>query len=462
MPFENVDRAYLEDHVAISQSSEDGTKVITLNGVRGFIQQNVFRAVGLMPTDQVDIEDPKNRKSMFDAFSEPADFSYDYPSIKVLNNTSEILLHGFPIQTIVIESPIRTKEIAERIATRTEMERKVEGSDLPESLLEEIHNFTREFMKNLPKNEDSSIDQIQGLFDHVRYGIEYQMESNGELTEANENNINETMNIVEKYVCTALYNNIFSPKWSNDNADDEALCSKIAALNLLELGLSNLGVDAKPQQQERIDFAVQAAGAELQNLEQKKAPHEKLNSLVRCHRIVVEALEKKTRHSLPNPDRVNYKTTAPNQSSHVTSPTDVSPASIPLPPSPTSPKPPNINITPKLSMSPTFPISPTFPTSPTDEKYGSGDPNADAIFPLLIFIVVKSNPKKLISNLRFMSRYRVRNLLCGESSYCLTNIMAVVQFLEITEYLTLGLSSEKVLSLEQKNSQSGTRNCCCR
>jgi hypothetical protein len=39
MPFENVDRAYLEDHVAISQSSEDGTKVITLNGVRGFIQQ---------------------------------------------------------------------------------------------------------------------------------------------------------------------------------------------------------------------------------------------------------------------------------------------------------------------------------------------------------------------------------------------------------------------------------------
>jgi hypothetical protein len=61
-------------------------------------------------------------------------------------------------------------------------------------------------MKNLPTNEDSSIEQIQGLFDHVRYGIEYQMESNGELTEANENNINETMNIVEKYVCTALYN----------------------------------------------------------------------------------------------------------------------------------------------------------------------------------------------------------------------------------------------------------------
>ena len=83
---------------------------------------------------------------MFDGFSKPADFSYDYPSIKVLYNSSEILLHGYPIQTIVIESPIRTKEIAERIATRTEMVRKVEGSDLPESLLEEIHKYVELFI----------------------------------------------------------------------------------------------------------------------------------------------------------------------------------------------------------------------------------------------------------------------------------------------------------------------------
>lgn len=60
-------------------------------------------------------------------------------------------------------------------------------------------------MKNLPKNEDTSIDQIQGLFDRVRSEIEYQIESNGGLTESSENDINETMNIVEKYVCTALY-----------------------------------------------------------------------------------------------------------------------------------------------------------------------------------------------------------------------------------------------------------------
>ena len=78
---------------------------------------------------------------MFDTFSKPVDLSYDYPSINILNNNADILLHGMSIQTIVIESPIRTKEISERIATRTEMEKKVEGSDLPEILLKEIEKY---------------------------------------------------------------------------------------------------------------------------------------------------------------------------------------------------------------------------------------------------------------------------------------------------------------------------------
>ncbi|GBC07955.1 hypothetical protein RclHR1_07800008 [Rhizophagus clarus] len=436
MPFENVDRTYLEDHVVISQSTEDGAKVITLNGLKGFIQQDVFKVVGLISTEPADIKNSKSHKSIFEAFPKP-DLSYDYPSIKILHNNNDILLHGMSIKTIVIESPVRTKEIAERIATRTEMEKKVEGS-LPESLLDD---FIKDFMKNLPKNEDSSIDRIQGLFDRVRSEIEYQIESNGELTEANENDINETMNIVEKYVCTALYDNVFSPKWLNDSAADEALCSKIASLNLLELGLSNLGLDIKPQQQERIDLAVQAAGAELQNLEQKKAPHEKLDSLVRCHRIVVETLKKKTRQSFPNSGRKNDTT----ENSYVASSADVSPALIPLPPSPTSPKSPKSPNIPITSISSKLSMSPTFPNSPTDEKNGFNDPNADAILPLLIFIVVKSNPKNLVSNLRFMSRYRVRTLLCGESSYCLTNFMAVVQFIESVEYVALGLS-DKILS----------------
>ncbi|CAG8436413.1 1611_t:CDS:10 [Funneliformis caledonium] len=442
MPFENVDRTYLEDHIIFSQSTEDGIKVVTLNGVRGFIQQDVFKAIGLMPTEQeFDIDNPKSRKSIFDTFSKPADLSFDYPTIKILNNNADILLHGMPIQTIVIESPVRTKEISERIATRTEMEEKVKGSYLPEALLKEIENFIRDFMKDPPKNEDASFEQIQGLFDHVRCEIECQVV---ELTEVSENRIDETMNIVENYVCMALYDNIFSPKWSNDVADDEALGSKIAALNLLELGLSNLGVDIKSQQQQEfIDLAIQVAGAELQSLEQKKAPYEKLNSLIHCHGIVVEALEKKIQppQDSTNIDLANYKS-ALNQSSYSVS-NDISPASIPLPPSPTLSKSSVVPITP---ISPKLPMTPTLPTSPTDEKHSTGDPNADAILPLLIFIVVKSNPKKLISNLRFMRRYRVNNLLCGEAAYCLTNIEAAVLYLVNEDFPALGLLPDKPLS----------------
>lgn len=82
-------------------------------------------------------------RSIFEAFSKP-DLSYDYPSIKILRDNNDILLHGMPIQTIVIESPIRTKEIAERISTRTEMEKKVEGS-LPESLLDEYEFLIKNY-----------------------------------------------------------------------------------------------------------------------------------------------------------------------------------------------------------------------------------------------------------------------------------------------------------------------------
>lgn len=49
----------------------------------------------------------------------------------------------------------------------------------------------------------------------MRNEIEYQIESNGELTEVNDNDINETMNIVEKYVCTALYDKFVSSLFEN-------------------------------------------------------------------------------------------------------------------------------------------------------------------------------------------------------------------------------------------------------
>ncbi|KAG0234784.1 hypothetical protein BGW41_001007 [Actinomortierella wolfii] len=67
--------------------------------------------------------------------------------------------------------------------------------------------------------------------------------------------------------------------------------------------------------------------------------------------------------------------------------------------------------------------------------------SADVLLPLLIFSVVKSNPPSLIANLRFIQRFRVQDQLSGEAAYCLTNMMAVVSFLEELDPQALGLSS---------------------
>ncbi|CAG8757639.1 17046_t:CDS:2, partial [Cetraspora pellucida] len=141
------------------------------------------------------------------------------------------------------------------------------------------------------------------------------------------------------------------------------------------------------------------------------------------------ALEKKLQKSPSNSNESSDKTNAAQDTSTLPLPnilpqTSDSPALIPSPTSLTS-------------SAPTSPKSPTFPS---EEK--TNNPNADAIFPLLIYIVVKSNPKKLISNLR----YRVRSLLRGEASYCLTNLLAIVEFLGKMDLKELDLPSDKPLS----------------
>ena len=85
---------------------------------------------------------------------------------------------------------------------------------------------------------------------------------------------------------------------------------------------------------------------------------------------------------------------------------------------------------PMLSMSPQPPKKPT-PVS------------GDILLPLIIFSVVKANPPQLVSHLLFTQRFR-NQTFGGEESYCLINLMAVVEFLENVDLGALGLKeSEK-------------------
>ncbi|KAJ1802105.1 hypothetical protein LPJ77_005866, partial [Coemansia sp. RSA 2523] len=68
--------------------------------------------------------------------------------------------------------------------------------------------------------------------------------------------------------------------------------------------------------------------------------------------------------------------------------------------------------------------------------------SADSILPLLIFSVVKSNPSRFISNLRFIQRFRAQSLLASEFEYCMTNAQAAASFVSSVDARTLGLSAE--------------------
>jgi len=59
-----------------------------------------------------------------------------------------------------------------------------------------------------------------------------------------EERIDSTLSEIEDLLLTkSLYSHVFSPPFSSDAQDDENLASRIAALNVLELGLEHLGVD---------------------------------------------------------------------------------------------------------------------------------------------------------------------------------------------------------------------------
>ncbi|KAJ3035868.1 hypothetical protein HDV00_003341 [Rhizophlyctis rosea] len=56
--------------------------------------------------------------------------------------------------------------------------------------------------------------------------------------------------------------------------------------------------------------------------------------------------------------------------------------------------------------------------------------SADTILPLLIYLVVRINPPRLVSNIRFVQKFYPIDKMDGYAAYCLTNLSAVHSYLE--------------------------------
>lgn len=89
---------------------------------------------------------------------------------------------------------------------------------------------------------------------------------------------------------------LFSPLNSDDGRHDEALASRIAALNMLELSLDHLGLITRPDDEEvpgriagGLASIVDKIGDELQQLITPSClvPRAKADVLIRAHQLVV-------------------------------------------------------------------------------------------------------------------------------------------------------------------------------
>jgi len=261
-----------------------------------------------------------------------------------------------------------------------------------------------------------------------------------------------------------IFYSLFRPVESDDASHDEALSSRVAALNMLDLSLDHLGVDAGAGSQEtEVDGVVKECGDVLQQLSQSdsQTASQKAAILVACHRTVVDGLGR-LRHPVklkpegetppPLSPRVHpgeeqemaepssamakaseeEERAAAERAAKILAESRVPP---PLPPRPKSP----IRI--PSSPAPT-PASIPETSSPVSEPTPVA---SDVLLPLIIFAVVKANPAQLVSQLLFVQRF---HKVQGEEAFCLVNLMAVVEFLENVDLAALGLGEGKVISVE--------------
>ncbi|KAF7366362.1 VPS9 domain-containing protein [Mycena sanguinolenta] len=267
------------------------------------------------------------------------------------------------------------------------------------------------------------------------------------------------VSLSQNWVFMDIIPRLFVPVSSDDSSHDQALSSRVAALNMLDLNLEHLGVDVPPEATEGLEHVVKACGQILSTLELHQCPAEKAAVMVQAHREVVDApsiVVSRTSQVADDKDSGIKREPQPpvpltppssvsTSESDATTPTANSnapvanealserPELVPLPPSYSGE-----TATPETDTSAvgTPASDPPHPMTPTPVS-------SDVLLPLVIFAVVKSNPPRMVSHLLFTQRFRVTpsGIAHGEEAFSLVNLMAVAEFLENVDLEALGLGN---------------------
>ncbi|ORE01409.1 hypothetical protein BCV72DRAFT_74384 [Rhizopus microsporus var. microsporus] len=271
----------------------------------------------------------------------------NHPRYTILASHIQLSLQDQQINVILIQKPISRKEIIDW--TRQDALKGLSTSD-------KVEKFIKQFKKNPPRTTEGANKTFLDFMQELHQ-------------DANDDDDDASLDKIESFLCEQLYDYFFTDPHGDEAMQGEALESRIAAFNLLDLDLSHLGVSLS---QEEMNTIVKLAGARLQELNTIKGPKEKLDAIIKTHQIITETVQQDAE---------------------------------------------------KKELL-----------------------NTDILLPLLIYTIVKTNPKNLLANLKFIQQFRRSDQLRGQSGYCLTNMMAAVSFLETANLVGLGLSADKVIS----------------
>ncbi|KAJ1979667.1 hypothetical protein H4R35_001426 [Dimargaris xerosporica] len=223
--------------------------------------------------------------------------------------------------------------------------------------------------------------------------------------------------------CTALlYPHAFCPRYHfascDDHLQDEATASRIAALHLADFQLSHLGLDlaAHPLNDPAYRFRGKALTADDDD-----------QRLLSFTDFVEEAV-RQTAHCLQ----------AMDEQTSVIKKMDSVVAALHL-------------LTKAAQTHPE--MTPSDVTPPPADSLTDALPNplatlsADDLLPLMIYTVVRYNPPRLVSNLRYLQRYLYRERQSrGIPAYCLTTLAAAASFVETVDFAALGLGAHHLVT----------------
>ena len=178
---------------------------------------------------------------------------------------------------------------------------------------------------------------------------------------------------VERRVCERIYTRIWRHRSTIDEARDEKLQSKIAALALVGINLKDLGVEvenenagpSRASEDNRTEDRIEHARAALLKMNEERSPLGKLQQLALCHKRIVDLLTEFLR----------------------------------------------------------------------SDSSASADAVLPALIYTLIRSPPEGT--NFISNLQYIQRFRNASKIDGEAAYCLTNFEAAISFLETVDLASL-------------------------